>query len=574
MERLLRPERLDTDPTSATAVKEWKHWHTTFNNFLSILKLSDDSEKLNVLINFVSPRIFENISDSNTFVDAMNTLEGLYVKRTNDVLARYLLSTRKQHKGESLDEYLRSLQLLAKDCNFQSVTATEYRSEAIRDSFIRGLLSTSIRQRLLETCTLDLTTMVTQARALESAQLNSEYFCQSNNADVSDSDKSIQGAYSFSARTEQAPRCFFCGYSKHPRSKCPARDATCNKCHRKGHFFKVCRSQRPIDGVTSSACVSRSADDCEAGSNNPSLASVITSSVSSSLRKAFTVVHIGTEEFKCLIDSGSTTSFLHPRVVDQLSLELQPHDTSVSMASTSLSTRTVGLCKVDFRIKDQFYVQFPLYVLPHLCSDIILGQDFQRIHESVTLEYGGERPALTICGFSNICIDPPELFPNLSSDCHPIATKSRWYCEDDRKFIKDETDRLLKEGIIEMSNSPWRAQVVVVKDGSKKRLAIDYSQTINKFTLVDAYPLPKIQQLVNEIAQFRVFSTIDLCSAYHQIPIKEEDKPFTAFESCGKLFQFTRLPFGVTNGVACFQRVMDSFIKMVIFMELFHILMM
>ena len=121
---------------------------------------------------------------------------------------------------------------------------------------------------------------------------------------------------------------------------------------------------------------------------------------------------------------------------------------------------------------------------------------------------------------------------------------------------------LFKEGIIEPSNSPWRAQVVVTKDEShKKSLAIDYSQTINRFTLLDAFPLPRINDLVNDIAQYRVFSTIDLWSAYHQVPLKEEDKQYTAFESRNNLYQFTRLPFGVTNGVTCFQREMMKFVE-------------
>ena len=69
--------------------------------------------------------------------------------------------------------------------------------------------------------------------------------------------------------------------------------------------------------------------------------------------------------------------------------------------------------------------------------------------------------------------------------------------------------------------------------------------------------MPNISELVNQIAQFRVFSTVDLKSAYHQIPLREEDKAYTAFEASGGLYQFTRLPFGVTNGVACFQRIMS-----------------
>jgi len=71
--------------------------------------------------------------------------------------------------------------------------------------------------------------------------------------------------------------------------------------------------------------------------------------------------------------------------------------------------------------------------------------------------------------------------------------------------------RLLKEGIIEPSLSPLGAQVVVTKvENPKRRLAVNDSQMINRFTLLDAFPLPRISNMVNKIAQFRVFRTIDL----------------------------------------------------------------
>ena len=74
-------------------------------------------------------------------------------------------------------------------------------------------------------------------------------------------------------------------------------------------------------------------------------------------------------------------------------------------------------------------------------------------------------------------------------------------------------------------------------------MVVDYSQTINRFTQLDAFPLPRINELVNGISQYRVFSTIDLRSAYHQVPLRQEEKPCTAFEASGGLYQFTRVPF-------------------------------
>ena len=83
---------------------------------------------------------------------------------------------------------------------------------------------------------------------------------------------------------------------------------------------------------------------------------------------------------------------------------------------------------------------------------------------------------------------------------------------------------------------------------------------INWFTKLDAYPVPRIDEMVEQISKFEHFTTLDLSSAYHQIPICEEEQKYTAFEADGKLYQFTRIPFGVTNGVAAFQRVMDDIV--------------
>ena len=79
------------------------------------------------------------------------------------------LPHRRQQPHETLDEYLSALKTLSKDCNFQSVTAAQYREESIRDDFITSLQSPLISQRLLENKTLDLNTMFDQACALESA---------------------------------------------------------------------------------------------------------------------------------------------------------------------------------------------------------------------------------------------------------------------------------------------------------------------------------------------------------------------------------------------------------------------
>ena len=167
------------------------------------------------------------------------------------MFARHLLATRRQQSGETIDEFLQALKTLTKDCNFQNVTAAVYRDESVRDAFITGLQSNTIRQRLLENSTLDLDTMFTQARSLDAAQKSSESYTllgtshfptaaatltppASNSESNSNSDSTLAAV--------TGAKCYFCGYSKHPRPRCPAREATCKKCQKKGHFANVCRS--------------------------------------------------------------------------------------------------------------------------------------------------------------------------------------------------------------------------------------------------------------------------------------------------------------------------------------------
>ena len=201
---------------------------------------------------------------------------------------------------------------------------------------------------------------------------------------------------------------------------------------------------------------------------------------------------------------------------------------------------------------------------------MIIGKDFIKKHKSVTLCFDGPEPALQFpsqdnfnCVLTAMNIQLPTLFANIPADVKPIACKSRKYKMLDRNYIAAETSRLLKEGIIEPSTSPWRAQVLVVlkTDTHRQRLVIDYSRTINTYTGLHAYPLPQIDETVNEVSNYSVYSTLDLKSAYHQIPLREDEKKFTAFESGGRLYQFTRMPYSETNGVAAFQRTIDGIIE-------------
>ena len=127
--------------------------------------------------------------------------------------------------------------------------------------------------------------------------------------------------------------------------------------------------------------------------------------------------------------------------------------------------------------------------------------------------------------------------------------------------LKTQLQELLDKGLIQPSVSPWGAPVLFVKkkDGSL-RLCIDYRE-LNKVTVKNKYPLPRIDDLFDQLAGASVFSKIDLRSGYHQLRIKKEDVPKTAFRTRYGHYEFLVLPFGLTNAPAFFMDLMNRVFK-------------
>ncbi|CAA0840262.1 Unknown protein, partial [Striga hermonthica] len=150
-----------------------------------------------------------------------------------------------------------------------------------------------------------------------------------------------------------------------------------------------------------------------------------------------------------------------------------------------------------------------------------------------------------------------EFFIDLIPGAGPVSKAPYRMAPKELQELKTQIQELLNLGFIRPSVSPWGAPVLFVKkkDGSM-RMCIDY-RDLNRLTIKNKYPLPRIDDLFDQLRGACVFSKIDLRSGYHQLKIKESDIPKTAFRTRYGHFEFVVMPFGLSNAPAVYMDLMN-----------------
>ncbi|GKB36155.1 putative reverse transcriptase domain-containing protein [Tanacetum coccineum] len=150
---------------------------------------------------------------------------------------------------------------------------------------------------------------------------------------------------------------------------------------------------------------------------------------------------------------------------------------------------------------------------------------------------------------------------DLISGTTPVSRAPYRLAPSEMQELSDQLQELSDRGFNRLSTSPWGAPVLFVKkkDGSF-RMCIDYRE-LNKLTIKNRYPLPRIDDLFDQLQGSSVYSKIDLRSGYHQLRLRDEDIPKTAFRTRYGRYEFQVMPFGLTNALAVFMDLINRVCK-------------
>lgn len=301
-------------------------------------------------------------------------------------------------------------------------------------------------------------------------------------------------------------------------------------------------------------------------------------------------------EFYGLLDSGANKVFVGNQgwhKLLNLGFKVDPNKSATCTVANNESCKCLGIISVPFRLRDVVKL-IDVYVVPELRHELVLGVDFWvkmgivpdmrkgewffstetpsapeisaiECEADLTSEQRDKLDALVSGYFDKI----GDKLGCTSIVKHKIVTnsepiKQRYYPVSPfkQKLINEEVDKMLAAGIIEPSKSAWSSPILLVpKPNGEQRFCVDFRK-LNAVSEKDAYPLPYMSSILDKLGGAKYLSSLDLKSAYHQVEMEESSKQYTAFTVPGRgLFQFTRLPFGLHNAPATFQRLIDSVLE-------------
>ena len=484
-------------------------------------------------------------------------------------MQRFKFHSRSQKEGETLSQFVAELRRLSEHCNFEASL-----DDMLRDRLVCGIRDVRVQRRLLAEPDLGFKKAFELAQAAEAADSDAKVLQKPGSTTV----HAVQQQPAKNATKLPSKDCYRCG-GKHLASACRFQDAECHYCHKRGHIARACRrkgrgqtSQRR--GGKQSPSKTHQVSEEAADDATYTLFAVREGRAAEPIRVS---VQVSGAKLDMELDTGASTSIISEDTYRRL--WPMPEAPPLKPTTKKLCTYTREALDVKGTIAvavcyEGQAAQLELVVVagdgPSLfgrdwLSVIKLDWQSLRIHtmcSTTSLESILQKHTVIFDEGLGLVADAPAKI-HVDPAAQPKFCKARSLPYALRAKVDEELERLQRAGIIEpIQFSEWAAPVVpVVKKDGSIRLCGDYKITVNQAARVDSYPLPKIDDLLSTLGGGQAFSKLDLAHAYQQVPLEAESKKFVVINTHRGLYQYNRLPFGVSAAPAIFQRTIEGILR-------------
>ncbi|XP_072177830.1 uncharacterized protein [Diadema setosum] len=586
------------------------------NNIVEIDATDEESVRKNceiqtkmraIFLTEVGPAVYETVKNllapgkpkDTSLQVILNKLRDHFDPKPLEIAESYRFGTRCQLPEEDIANFVVALKKLSIHCNFG-----DFQDRALRDRFVCGLRSERIRSKLMTMSNLTFDVACSTAIQMDLAEKGSKAVRPSASAqhqssgevhkmyhpaqktNKAKSTKSSTGTSNHGNRTGKP--CYRCS-GQHSPMNCPFKNAECYSCKKKGHIASACRNknkptskQTRSSGSTSGHRQSLHTLEQEPTTEEDELAMYTISSNSTATGKparaqngSFSVcVELGGAPVTMEIDTGASVSVI-PEAVYMEKLKQIPLDAKrIELRSYSGEKIPVlGSVQVPVTYKGQ-QADLPLVVVKG-DKPALLGRNWLqtlklnwsdifhvRVNFKCTEDVIKQHPKVFSAQGEQIAGHKAKV--RVKPDASPVHCKARAVPYALKEKVEKELKRLESENIIsKVDNSEWATPIVVVpKSDGSVRICGDYKVTINQ-VLEGNMPdtLPTAEDLFSTLTGGQVFTKMDLTNAYLQLGVDDESKSKLTINTHLGLFEFNRLPFGISTALGIFQGVMTEILE-------------
>lgn len=582
----------------------WERWLRGFELFVESKSIADSKRKKAMLLHyggldlqdvfFAIPGADELADGEDAYTKTKEELTKFFKPKLNTTFERHIFRGMTQKEGESVGQYVTRLRQQAKHCSFAS------EDDEIRDQVIEHCRDSEVRKRVLEKGDITLKEVLEIANAWEISCSRVKAMEGESVANLS-SRKSRDNRRETSSEKSKEITCSRCGYKGHKQSsdKCPARDKECGKCKKTGHYASMCRTKN-IEGNGEAKKKSgpkdkkkntvRHVEEADHDDEDSEYAFALEDHRSSTvcvqavndekssqeyaLKDRDIKVKIGGVEVEMLIDSGTTCNVMGQETwkfcknQGIICESKKSSDKTVKAYGQEYPLELIGefKCKVAVGNKEtqaDFIVTRgdgkALLGYPTAYELGILRVGLQAQINNLDLINGQEGLFEGIGKLKGYQLHIP-----VDKSVTPVAQPRRRIPIKLRDKVREQIDSLLEQGIIErvVGPTPWVSPAVpVIKRKTKEiRLCVDLRR-VNKAVERHRYPLPVLEEILNEVKGSQWFSKLDIKSAFQQIELDEESRAITTFATDCGLFRFKRLVFGLNCAPECFQHILEETLR-------------